>query len=119
MLEYDVYLPHINVNDGKARVMNNLKLYTTLLGKFKGRQMTDELLEAVNAGDSARAVQHAHALRGTAANLGFPVLQKVTEEIETLCKAEQSCGHLCDELDKAMIELEAAITQFINTPAEA
>ena len=112
-MEYDAYLPHINVNDGKTRVMNNLALYTRLLGKFKGREMTDGLLEAIKAGDNAKAIQQAHALRGTAANLGFPVLHEVTEKIETLCKSEADCAHLCGDLDNAITSLDEAIGAFI------
>jgi len=116
-VEYSEYLPHINVLDGKARVMNNLKLYASLLGKFKGRQMVDDLLAAVKAGDETKAVQHAHALRGTAANLGFTVVHDVTHKIEAMCKSHGDCSALCDELDDSMTALEEAINTFIDAQA--
>ena len=110
--EYVVYLPHINVNDGKTRVMNNLSLYMRLLGKFNGRQMTDELLTAIKGGDSDKIIQGAHALRGTAGNLGFPVLLEITEKIELLCKAGEDSSHLCEPLNEAMIALDEAINKL-------
>ncbi|MCL2840478.1 MAG: Hpt domain-containing protein [Defluviitaleaceae bacterium] len=114
-MEYSEYLPHINVAEGKTRVMNNLKLYTSLLGRFKGRDMTNDLLASIKDGDKIKAAQHAHALRGTAANLGFTVLYGITEEIETLCKKDEDCKHLCDALDAAMTALDDAIMAFSAT----
>ncbi|MCL2217467.1 MAG: Hpt domain-containing protein [Defluviitaleaceae bacterium] len=115
-MDYDEYLPHINVNDGKARIMNNMLLYITLLSKFKGQQMTIDLLNAIHDGDSAQAMHHAHALRGTAGNLGFPILHDITKEIEALCKNGQPCDHLCQSLSDSMSALEAAIGKFIDSP---
>ena len=114
-MEYAEYMPHINVNDGKNRVMNNLKLYMTLLGKFKGRQMADDLLGAIKDNDSGKIVQYAHALRGTAGNLGFPTLLGVTEEIESLCKVNKDCAHLCDALNDAVVSLEENINKLISS----
>lgn len=113
-MEYDEYLPHINVRDGKTRVMNNLKLYTSLLGKFKARPMTEELLAAIGNSDYDTVVQRAHALRGTAGNLGFPILLEVTQQIETLAKSEQDSSHLCAPLNNAVDSLEVAIKRFIS-----
>ena len=110
--DFTKYLPHMDVNDGKARIMNNMKLYMTLLGKFKGREMTDTLLAAMSANDSAVVVQTAHALRGTASNLSFPVLQEITSEIEALGKAGQDSSHLSEKLDTTMAELDAAIADL-------
>ena len=111
-MDYEKYLPHIDVNDGKARIMNNMALYMTLLKKFKGRQMTDDLLAASKEGDYAAVVQFAHALRGTASNLSFPALAEVTSEIEALAKASQDCSHLTERLDVTVRDLENAIAEL-------
>jgi len=113
-MDYEKYLPHIDVNDGKARVMNNLGLYTTLLKKFKGRQMTEDLIAAIGANDLPKVGQVAHALRGTAANLSFPTAHKVVSEIEKLAKGGENCAHLTDELQIVMTDLESAIAELTS-----
>jgi len=112
--DYSVYLPHIDVEEGKTRVMNNEKLYMTLLGKFKGRQMADDLISSMEANDHSKVVQYAHALRGTAGNLGFKVLFEITSEIEKLGKASERSSHLKNSLDDAVMNLEDAILKISN-----
>jgi len=113
-MDYGKFLPNINVEEGKARIMNNMALYMKLLNKFKGRQMVGDLIEAVKNGDHGAVAQHAHAIRGTAANLSFPRLNDITSEIELLAKASEDCSHLTAPLDSAMTDLEAAIAELIT-----
>jgi HPt (histidine-containing phosphotransfer) domain-containing protein len=113
-MDYSVYLPDIDVEDGKARVMGNLKLYMRLLGKFDGAKLSGAIVEAIEAGDMRGVSQAAHALRGTSANLGFPVVKNVTEEIENRSKAEQDCSEYVDELKMAADSLAAAIGRFLE-----
>jgi len=115
-MDYSKYLPHIDVNCGTARVMNNINLYKTLLKKFKGREMTDELLEAIKAGDSKKVIHVSHALQGTAGNLSLPALQKITSEIETIAKSGNDYSHLAQELDDTMNELYKNIDEFTDYP---
>ena len=75
--------------------------------------MTDTLIGAINSGDSNDIVQAAHALKGTAANLGFPEVYKVTEEIETLAKTGEPCPDLIPKLETVMSGLEEAITKLV------
>ena len=114
-MEYAEYLPDVDVSDGKARVVNNLGLYVRLLTKFDGRKMAGEIVDAMNAGDSTLIAQKAHALRGTAANLGFPVVQKVTAEIEALCKDGQDSTHLAETLNNAIEALVGSVTRFLES----
>ena len=93
--------------------MDNFELYKKLLGKFKGREMADELISAVNGGDTPKVIQVAHALRGTAGNLGFPILNEVTEKIEVLAKGGESSAHLIEPLNDAIKALEEAIAQLV------
>jgi len=102
----------MDVNDGKTRVMNNLKLYTTLLGKFKSKEMMADLVAAKDNNDNVKVAQVAHAIRGTAGNLGFPILHDVTSDIETLAKQGDDVSHLMDALAKAVDDLDAAIAAF-------
>jgi len=112
-MDYDLFMPHINLKDGVTRVLNNEKLYLSLVKRFKGRAMTDTLLGAIESGDSNDVIQAAHALKGTAANLGFPVVYKITEDIETLAKAGEPCtDDLRDKLQEAIDNLEQALAKL-------
>jgi len=112
IMDYNMYLPHMDVADGVKRVMNNMTLYMKLLGKFKGREMADTILNAIklmNFDDIATAT---HALRGTAANLSFPNVYRITSEIEEIAKSKQDCSHLANILDEAVNSLEDCISKL-------
>ena len=111
--DYSQYLPHINAKDGMARVINNLPLYVRLLGKFKGRELADDLANAVKEGNSDKIIYTAHALKGTSANLGFPVVCKVAGEIEALAKSNEDATQFLPELSKAIDDLMAQIEKFV------
>ena len=111
--EFSSYLPHIDVVDGKTRVMNQMTIYVRLLTKFKGRAMAAEVLEGMKSGDSTRVSLGAHALRGAAANLGFPTLKNLTDEIESLAKAGEDSSHLAEQLNEIMDALDAGIAKLI------
>jgi HPt (histidine-containing phosphotransfer) domain-containing protein len=113
-VDYTSYLPNIDVEDGKARVMGNLRLYLRLLEKFDGEKMKNDITKAIEAGDTAKAFQAAHALRGTALNLGFSVVQKITDEIEILAKASQDPSHLTEPLNEAMTSLLNSIENLLE-----
>ena len=114
-MEYSAYLPDIDVEDGKARVMQNMKLYLRLLDKFDGKKMAESVSQAVATGDVVEIVQAAHALRGTAANLGFPVVLLIAEEIEILAKSGKDCEHLLTQLEDAAVSLSASIDSLIDS----
>ncbi|MCL2372371.1 MAG: Hpt domain-containing protein [Defluviitaleaceae bacterium] len=108
-MNYDDYLPHIDVEEGMSRVLNNMALYLKLLNKFNPRQMTDLALEAIASGDKAAVIQSVHALRGTSGNLSLPALSTVTEHIEELAKRDMDYSHLVEMLENATDGLEKAI----------
>ena len=112
--DYLVYLPQINVKDGLARVINNLPLYIRLLGKFKGRELAQNLADAVKSGDPEKIIYSAHALKGTSANLGFPVVCKVAGDIEALAKSNQDATELLPELSLVIDDLMNQIEKFIS-----
>ena len=111
--DYSAYLPHINAKDGMARVINNLPLYVRLLGKFKGRELADDLAKAVSSKDADKIIYSAHALKGTSANLGFPTVCKVAGEIEKLAKSNEDASHLLPELSKVIDELMEQVEKFL------
>ena len=111
-MDYSVYLPHMDIVDGVKRVMNNKSLYMKLLGKFKGREMADVVLNAIKAMNFDDIAAATHALRGTAANLSFPNVYKITSELEEAAKSNQDCSHFSTVLDEAVNALEDNITKF-------
>jgi len=113
-MDYSSYLPEINIEEGKARVMDNLKLYLRLLGKFDGEKMAADVMDAMKTGDVKLVALATHALRGTAANLSFPVVQKISSEIEALAKADQDSSHLAEPLNEAMTALMVSIRKLLG-----
>jgi len=77
---------YVNVTEGSARVMSNMKLYVKLLGKFKNDNNLNELEAALAAGDLTKAQNAAHTIKGVAANLAFSELFKQCLELETQIK---------------------------------
>jgi len=114
-MDYTSYLPDINVEEGKARVMNNLKLYLRLVGKFDGAKMAADVIKAMDAGDNTAVIHATHALRGTAANLGFPVVLKVSGEIEMLAKEEKEYSHLKGSLNEAVAALQSSVDRLLQS----
>jgi len=117
-MDYTEYLPDIDVEDGKARVMNNLKLYLRLIEKFDGAKMAGAVTCAIDAGDEKATVAAAHALKGTAANLGFSVVKKITGDIEALIKEGMDCSILAQPLTEAMASLAGSIGRLLAAQEE-
>jgi HPt (histidine-containing phosphotransfer) domain-containing protein len=112
--EYAELLPALDVPDGLSRVMNNKKVFCRLLPKFKGREMTDTLAAALTAGDFTQIAQAAHALKGTAANLGLKQLYEITADIEGKAKASADASSRLPDLAPAIDAAEAAIQKFLT-----
>ena len=79
---------YIDEEDGKKRVMNNTKLYTKLLTKFRTDTKLDNLENYAEAENWEKAQAEAHTLKGIAANLSLTELFKQSLEIETQLKAK-------------------------------
>ena len=109
---YSIYLPHINVNDGKSRVMGNLALYIKLLKRFDGRKMVNQLIDSILEGDVDKIIQQAHALRGAASNLSLPMLHSIVDRIEERASRGQDAIDFADQLEEAANELEKTIENF-------
>lgn len=76
----------INFDEGIKRVMNNVKLYTRLLGKFKTDTNFADLAANLSAGDLEKAQISAHTLKGLAANLSLTELFERTRDLESQIK---------------------------------
>jgi len=78
---------YIDVQDGLKRVMNNMKLYVKLLGKFKEDQNIKNAESTLAAGDLPNAQIAVHTLKGLSANLSLVELNKQVIELEAQIKA--------------------------------
>jgi HPt (histidine-containing phosphotransfer) domain-containing protein len=114
MDNYEAYLPHINAAEGIKRIMNNKKLYITMLGRFKVRQMTDTVLEAIQAGDYEKMVFTMHAIKGTSANLGFATLSQLAAEMETLAKQKKDVSHMVPQLEDLVETVITVMGDFVT-----
>ncbi|MDR2537963.1 MAG: Hpt domain-containing protein [Treponema sp.] len=79
---------YIDMEDGLKRVMNNKKLYTRLLSKFKSGTDLQALTAAVAAGDYEKAEIEAHTIKGIAGNLSLTELFKQSQELDMKFKAK-------------------------------
>jgi|GEM_PF-1759787 len=114
MNEYEKYQPHINAAEGIKRIMGNKKLYITMLGRFKLREMTDAVAESIQSDDHEKRAFAVHALKGTAGNLGLPTLYSHTAEMEQLAKEQKDITHLMPPLEELVSELAPLIEMFIT-----
>ena len=106
---------YIDLEDGKKRVMNNTKLYTKLLGKFRDETKLDPVFAALETGNYEEAQSLTHAIKGIAANLSLVDFHEKIVELETQIKAKsvdpkiieavkESLGSTLPEIEKVIAE---------------
>lgn len=101
-LNYEDLLPFIDVQDGLSRLMNNKNIYLSILKKFSGRDMADEIIRSINEDDFIKTRQAAHTLKGVSANLGLPELMRISADIEALAKQEMPSISLIASLEETV-----------------
>lgn len=104
-------LPGIDVKAGMATTMDNEKLYTRMLIKFRDSQAKfAELFAAAQLDADAVAPERAaHTLKGTAGNIGAKNVQLAAGELELACKEKRSANEIDALLAKVLAELEPVI----------
>ena len=117
MENYDAYLPHIDAVEGINRIMKNKKMYITMLGRFKLQPMTDTLVEAIASGDTEKITFAAHALKGTAGNLGFATLYTLAGEMESQAKEGVALDGRVGELTELIGVIKPLMEKFIAEEA--
>jgi HPt (histidine-containing phosphotransfer) domain-containing protein len=107
---------YINVNEGLGRVMNNIKLFITLLEKFKEYTYLSDIKEAIAEGDMKKANDSTHALKGLAANLSFTELYKKVLVLEAQVKEKKVNPDLLAEINDVyahtLTEADKVIEQY-------
>ena len=79
---------YVDQEDGKKRVMNNAKLYTRLLGKFRDETRLEPVFTALEAGSYEEAQGLVHAIKGITGNLSIKDLNEKIVELEAQIKAK-------------------------------
>jgi HPt (histidine-containing phosphotransfer) domain-containing protein len=77
---------YINVGDALKRVMNNSKLLSNLLKKFKNNTNLSEIDAALAEGNLEKARNASHTLKGIAANLSLAELYEQIQKLESQFK---------------------------------
>jgi len=115
LLDYKELLPDVDVEAGLNRLMKNKKLYASLLKKFTGRAMAEELIANIENGDYDKSAKAAHALKGVSANLGLNRLTDISLRIESRAKDERSSDDLIDVLEETVEDVEEAINRLLES----
>jgi len=100
-------LPGIDVRAGLATTMNNAKLYTRLLLKFRDTQgqFAELFAAALKDPDSAAPARAAHTLKGTAGNIGAKQVQAAAGELEHSCQNQAAESEVQLLLQAVLAEL--------------
>lgn len=112
-MAYEEYLPYIDVNEGVARLMNNMKIYINVLKKFNGTPLLEDIMAAASAQDFEKLQYAAHTLKGSAGNLSLKRLYELSFSIETCAKESKDPGELISELQDAVSATAAAAEKLI------
>jgi two-component system, sensor histidine kinase and response regulator len=104
-------LPGIDLSAGLATTMNNQKLYTRMLVKFRDSQgrFAELFAAARQDSDPSAAERAAHTLRGTAGNIGASGVQAAAGELEQACHAGKKASAIDAVLAKVLAELEPVV----------
>ena len=114
-------LVDIDVKAGLSTTMDNPKLYTRLLNKFKDSQgpFADLFAQALLDTDTSAPARAAHTLKGTAGNIGAKRVQAAAAELEHACLANAPVpmvqAALAEVLD-ALVPVMKGLHAFATDP---
>jgi CheY-like chemotaxis protein len=105
----------IDVKAGLATTMDNPRLYTRLLNKFKDSQSDFAALFAAALADAdpGAAARAAHTLKGTAGNIGARAVQAAAAQLEHACQSGANAASL-EPLLQAVLEALAPVVQGLR-----
>jgi CheY-like chemotaxis protein len=104
-------LPGIDVKAGMATTMDNEKLYTRLLVKFRDSQgdFANLFAAARTDADPSAAARAAHTLKGTAGNIGAKGVQSAAGELEHACLEHAPAARIDTLLAQVLDQLQPVI----------
>ena len=105
-------IPGFDVPLALRQLGNNMKLYTKLLDQFQKTYATagQDLSASIADGDYETAERSAHTIKGLAGSLGAPSLQKISADLEQLCKARTPAA----EVASSLVIFDTEITNAIG-----
>jgi len=103
----------LDVVKGMALVGKNKMVYTRLLKSFIGNDFCNQLLAAVESGDTEQVRQKAHSLKGVAGNMHMEGLFNLSREIEAAAKEGLNLTP-AHELITQIIEMNSVTINSIN-----
>jgi HPt (histidine-containing phosphotransfer) domain-containing protein len=91
--------------------MNNLELYTRMLGMFRQQAQAFEAQFGAQAeqGDGVAMIRLAHTLKGTAANIGASGVQAAAEKLQQACERDASASSYRGPLQQVVDELALVV----------
>ena len=107
----------LDVKKGLALVANNKMIYTRLLNSYIKNALCDQLIEAINNGDTADISQKAHSLKGVAGNMHMGELYELSQKIEGDAK-DGAAISASDEIVARLIEANKQVLESINMMIE-
>jgi two-component system sensor histidine kinase/response regulator len=112
-----LHIAGLDVGQGLRRAIGNIPLYLSLLRKFSAGQrlVPQQISQAIDSKDWARAELLAHTLKGVAGNIGAHAIQHaaadlenaVAEQSEGLCRAQLM--RLSEQLNPLLDQLDAQL----------
>ena len=104
-------LAGIDIKAGLATTMDNERLYTRMLIKFRDSQgHFDESFEAAQQDtDPTAATRYAHTLKGMAGTIGARGVQAAAAALEDACREGRSAEEIRALLSRTRVELEPVI----------
>ncbi|HMJ50263.1 MAG TPA: response regulator, partial [Burkholderiales bacterium] len=107
-------IPGVDVENALRRVGGSIKLYMTLLSRFRETQ-TDavhRIKEAIGRAETDTAQREAHTLKGLAGSIGATELAQRAVTVENLLKTKEAAG-----LNQALANLEKSLSDLLaNLP---
>jgi HPt (histidine-containing phosphotransfer) domain-containing protein len=94
--------------------MNNKTLYIKLLTSFKGRELVDGIINAINNNDKEEVSKNVHNLKGVSANLAIVALADVSVQIEASLKSDEALDSFVPVLLEKLEKVEAEIKKIIS-----
>lgn len=83
------YQDYFNKEEALHRVRGNEKTLCLMITMFLSSKEIEQLEASLEAKDIERAARKAHAVKGLAGNLSFPLLYKVSAQLNQELKQEQ------------------------------
>jgi PAS domain S-box-containing protein len=105
-----IRIPGVDVEKALRRVGGSIKLYKTLLSRFRETQIhaVQLIKNALGGADFETAKREAHTLKGLAASIGATALAECAATVENILKTKESSG-----LDQALVNLEKLLSDFV------